>query len=208
MKKKIRILIVDDHFIVRIGLNTTIKMTPDLTVVAEASTGAQAIELYRQHLPDVVLMDVRLPDFSGIEATAALRQEFPEAKIIIISTFDTDEDIYRAFQAGAQGYLLKNVLGTELATSIQSVHAGQQHIPPEIARRLAEREPGSDLTPRETEVLQFVIKGLSNKEIADLLGFTENTAKFHVKSILNKLQATDRTEAATAALQRGILHLD
>ncbi len=207
MKKKVRILIVDDHFIVRIGLMTTIKMSPDLMVVAEASTGAQAIELYRRNLPDIVLMDVRLPDFSGIEATAALRQEFPDARIIIISTFDTDEDVYRAFQAGACGYLLKNVLGEELARAIQAVHVGQRHIPPEIARRLSEHTPGSDLTPRETEVLQFLVKGLSNKEIADLLGFTENTAKFHVKSILGKLQASDRTEAATAALQRGILHL-
>ena len=208
MKKKIRILIVDDHFIVRIGLLTTIKMSPDLMVVAEASTGAQAIELFRQHLPDVVLMDVRLPDFSGIEATAILREEFPEARIIIISTFDTDEDVYRAFQAGACGYLLKSVLGEELARAIQTVHGGQRHIPPEIARRLSEHTPDSDLTPRETEVLQFLVKGLSNKEIADLLGFTENTAKFHVKSILGKLQASDRTEAATAAIQRGILHLD
>jgi two-component system NarL family response regulator len=208
MRKKIRILIVDDHFIVRIGLLTTIGMIPEFTVVGEASTGSQAIQLYRQHLPDVVLMDVRLPDFSGIEATAALREEFPEARIIMISTFDSDEDVYRAFQAGARGYLLKNVLGEELARAIQRVHAGQQHIPPEIGRRLSEHEPGSDLTPRETEVLRFLVKGLSNKEIGDLLGFTENTAKFHVKSILGKLQASDRTEAATAAIQRGILHLD
>ena len=208
MKKKIRLLIVDDHFIVRIGLLTTIKMTPDLTVVAEASTAAQAIEIYRQHLPDVVLMDVRLPDFSGIEATATLREEFPDARVIIISTFDSDEDVYRAFQAGACGYLLKNVLGGELSNAIQKVHRGEQYIPPEIGRRLSEHQPGSDLTPRETEVLSFLVKGLSNREIAQLLGFTENTAKFHVKSILGKLQASDRTEAATAALQRGILRLD
>ena len=208
MKRKIRILIVDDHFIVRIGLLTTIKMSPDLVVVAEASTGAQAIDLYRRHLPDVVLMDVRLPDFSGIEATATLRGEFSGAKVVIISTFDTDEDVYRAFQAGACGYLLKSVLGEELATAIHTVHSGQRHIPPEIARRLSEHTPGSDLTPRETEVLRFLGKGLSNKEIGELLGFTENTAKFHVKSILGKLQASDRTEAATAALQRGIIHLD
>ena len=208
MKKKIRILIVDDHFIVRIGLLTSIKMAPDLMVVAEASTGAQAIELYRQHLPDVVLMDLRLPDFSGIEATAALRKEFPDAKILIISTFDSDEDVYRSFQAGAQGYLLKNVLGEELARAIQTVNAGERYIPPEIARRLSSHRAASDLTPREMEVLRLLIKGLINKEIADLLGFTENTAKFHVKSILGKLQVSDRTEAATAALRRGILHLD
>ena len=208
MKKKIRILIVDDHFIVRIGLLTSIKMAPDLMVVAEASTGAQAIELYRRHPPDVVLMDLRLPDLSGIEATAALHKEFPDVRIIIISTFDSDEDVYRAFQAGARGYLLKNVLGGELARAIQTVNAGDRYIPPEIARRLSEHRPGSDLTPREMEVLRLLLKGLSNKEIADLLGFTENTAKFHVKSILGKLRARDRTEAATAALPRGILHLD
>src|SRR6267143_3802350 len=132
MKKKIRILIVDDHFIVRIGLQTSIKMVADMMIVAEASTGAQAIELYRQHLPDVVLMDLRLPDLSGIEATAILREEFPDARIIIISTFDTDEDVYRAFQAGACGYLLKSVLGEELTRAIQTVHGGQRHIPPEI----------------------------------------------------------------------------
>src|SRR5262249_22315109 len=132
----------------------------------------------------------------------------PESKIIIISTFDSDEDVYRAFQAGACGYLLKNVLSEELARAIHAVHAGQQYIPPEIARRLSEHVPGSELTARETEVLSLLVKGLSNKEIGDLLGFTENTAKFHVKSILAKLQASDRTEAATAALQRGILHLD
>ncbi len=208
MKNKIRILIVDDHFIVRIGLLTSIKMAPDLMVVAEASTGAQAIKLYRQHLPDVVLMDLRLPDFSGIEATAALHNEFPDVRILIISTFDSDEDVYRSFQAGARGYLLKNVLGEELARAIQIVNAGDRYVPPEIARRLSRHRPASDLTPREMEVLRLLMKGLSNKEIADMLGFTENTAKFHLKSILNKLQVSDRTEAATAALQRGILHLD
>src|SRR5262245_45092718 len=164
MKKKIRILIVDDHFIVRIGLLTTLRMIPDCVVVGEASTGAQAIELYRQHLPDLVLMDVRLPDFSGIEATVTLRGEFPEARIIMISTFDSDEDVYRAFQAGARGYLLKSVLGEELARAIQSAHAGQRHIPPEIGRPLSAREPGTDLPTHETAVSAVPAKALSNKE--------------------------------------------
>jgi two-component system NarL family response regulator len=205
MKKTIRILIVDDHFVVRIGLLTSLKMDPDLSVVAEASTSTQAIELYRQHKPDVVLMDLRLPDMSGVEATGRLRKEFTDAKVIIISSYDGDEDIYRAFQAGARAYLLKDVLGEELFRVIKSVHAGEQYIPAAIARSLAGHLPGSDLTQRELEVLQLLIKGLSNREIGEILGFTENTAKFHIKNILSKLQVSDRTEAATAAFQRGIL---
>jgi two-component system NarL family response regulator len=205
MKKTIRVLIVDDHFVVRIGLLTSLKMDPELSVVAEASTSGQAIELYRHHKPDVVLMDLRLPDMSGVEATAKLRKEFPDAKIIIISSFDADEDIYRAFQAGARAYLLKDVLGEELFRAVKSVHAGERYIPAAIARSLAGHTPGSDLTQRELEVLQLLIKGLSNKEIGEILGFTENTAKFHIKNILSKLQVSDRTEAATAAFQRGIL---
>ena len=206
MKKVIRILIVDDHFVVRIGLLTSLKMDPELNVVAEASTAAQAIELYRQHQPDVVLMDLRLPDATGVEATTQLRKEFPEAKIIIISSFDAEEDIYRAFRAGARAYLLKDVLGDELFRVIKHVNAGEQYIPEPIARSLAEHSPNSDLTQRELEVLQLLVKGLSNKEIGSVLGFTGNTAKFHIKNILAKLGASDRTEAATAALQRGILH--
>ena len=205
MKKKIRILIVDDHFVVRIGLLTSIKMDPDLTVVAEASTAAQAIALYRQHLPDVVLMDLRLPDMSGIEATARLCKEFAGTKVIIISSYDGEEDIYRAFQAGARGYLLKDVLGAELFRVIKAVEAGEQvqaraHCPLPRATRSRLK-----LTQRELEVLQLLIKGLSNKEIGEVLGFTENTAKFHIKNILSKLQVSDRTEAATVAFQRGIL---
>jgi len=205
MKKEIRILIVDDHFVVRIGLLTSLKMDPEFRVVAEASTAAQAIELYRQHLPDIVLMDLRLPDLSGVEATARLRKEFAAARIIIISSYDGDEDIYRAFQAGARAYLLKDVLGEELFRVIKSVHAGEQYIPVHIARSLAGHSPGSELTQRELEVLQLLSKGLSNKEIGGTLGFTENTAKFHIKNIISKLQVSDRTEAATAAFQRGIL---
>jgi DNA-binding NarL/FixJ family response regulator len=180
-------------------------MDPEFSVVAEASTAAQGIELYRQHLPDVVLMDLRLPDSTGVETTARLRKEFPEAKIIVISSYDGDEDIYRAFQAGARAYLLKDVLGDELFRAIKSVHSGRQYIPASIARSLAEHNPGSDLTQRELEVLQLLIKGLSNKEIGEVLRFTENTAKFHIKNILSKLGVSDRTEAATAAFQRGIL---
>lgn len=205
MKKEIRILIVDDHFLVRIGLLTSLKIDSDLKVVAEASTAAQALDLYRQHLPDVVLMDLRLPDSSGIEATVKLRKEFPSARVIIISSYDGEEDIYRSFQAGAQGYLLKSVLSEELFRAIKLVHGGEHYTPPHVKRSLAEHDPASDLTPREMEVLQLLIKGLSNKEIGEVLGCTENTAKFHIKNILGKLEVNDRTEAATAAFHRGIL---
>jgi two-component system, NarL family, response regulator len=206
MKKEIRILIVDDHFLVRIGLLTSLKMDPELKVIAEASTVRQAVELYREHRPDVVLMDLRLPDASGIEATAKLKKEFTTAKVIIVSSYDAEEDIYRSFQAGAKGYLLKNVLSEELFRAIRMVHGGQQYTPPHIVRTLSDHNPDSELTPREMEVLQLLIKGLSNKEIGDVLGCTENTAKFHVKNILGKLEVNDRTEAATAAFHRGILH--
>jgi len=197
---------VDDHFVVRIGLLTSLKMDDSLQTVGEASTGRQAIELYRKHQPDVVLMDLRLPDMSGIEVTTALCRDFPNAKIIIISSFDAQEDVYRAFQAGALGYLRKDVLGEELFRAIRQVAVGGKFIPPEIARSLAEHGSGSELTPRELEVLSLLIKGLSNKEIGAVLGASEFTAKFHVKNILAKLEVSDRTEAATAAFQRGIIH--
>ncbi|MEI9961034.1 MAG: response regulator transcription factor [Limisphaerales bacterium] len=151
-------------------------------------------------------MDLRLPDSSGIEATIKLRKEFPSAKVIIISSYDGEEDIYRSFQAGARGYLLKSVLSEELFQAIKLVHGGEQYIPPHIARCLSEHNPDSDLTPRELEVLELLIKGLSNKEIGEVLGCTENTTKFHIKNILGKLEVNDRTEAATAAFHRGILH--
>jgi two-component system, NarL family, response regulator len=202
-KDKIRILIVDDHFIVRIGLQTSLSMSTEMSVVKEASTAAQAIEIYRQEGPDVVLMDVRLPDRSGVEATAALCREFPGAKVIMISTYDSEVDIHRAFQAGARGYLLKNVLSEEIFNAIRTVNNGGKYIPPHIARALAEHS--LELTEREMEVLRLMAKGLSNREIGQILGFTENTTKFHVKNILTKLEVSDRTEAASAAFQRGIL---
>jgi DNA-binding NarL/FixJ family response regulator len=202
-KDKIRILIVDDHFIVRIGLQTSLSMSPEMSVVKEASTAAQAIDMYRQERPDVVLMDVRLPDRSGVEATAALCREFPGAKVIMISTYDSEVDIHRAFQAGARGYLLKNVLSEEIFNAIRTVNNGGKYIPSHIARALAQHS--LELTEREMEVLRLMAKGLSNREIGQILGFTENTTKFHVKNILTKLEVSDRTEAASAAFQRGIL---
>lgn len=205
MNKPIRILIVDDHFIVRMGLIASLKADPDLHVVGEAETGAQAVPMYRKCKPDVVLMDLRMPDLSGVEATAALGKEFPGAKVIILSSHDLEEDIFRAFQAGARGYLLKDVRVEDLSQAIKAVAAGQQHIPPDIAQALADHGQGTDLTEREREVLHLVVKGLNNKEIGRTLGFSENTAKFHVKNIFLKLHVGDRTEAATVALQRGII---
>jgi two-component system NarL family response regulator len=205
MKKRIRILLVDDHFIVRMGLTASLKSDPELTVVGEAETGAQAIEVYRQTQPDVVLMDLRLPDMSGVEVTAALCREFPQARVMILSSHDLEQDIVRAFQAGALGYVLKDVLVENLCKAIKTVAAGQKHIPPDIERALAQHGEGSELTSRELEVLEMLVKGFSNREIGAALGFSENTAKFHVKNILTKLEVADRTEAATAALQRGII---
>jgi DNA-binding NarL/FixJ family response regulator len=205
VKKPIRILIVDDHFILRMGLTASLKTDLELSVVGEADNGRQAIQLFRQKSPDMVLMDLRLPDMSGVQVTAAICKEFPKAKILILSSHDQEEDIFRAFQAGALGYVLKDVRIEELAKAIKTVAAGQKHISPVIARALAGHSEGSELTGRELEVLQMVVKGLSNPEIGKLLGCTEHTAKFHVKNILAKLQVADRTEAATVALQRGII---
>lgn len=206
MKQEIRILIVDDHFLMRIGLLTSLKTDPNFKVVGEASTAAQAIEAYRRLLPEIVLMDLRLPDSSGIEATIQLCREFPTAKVIMISSYDVEEDVYRSFQAGARGYLLKSVLTEELFRAIKQVNAGGRYTPPDIARCLSERNPDSDLTLREVEVLELLIKGLRNKEISAMLGCAENTTKFHIKNIFAKLEVNDRTEAATVAFHRGILH--
>lgn len=205
MKKTIRILVVDDHFILRMGLIASLKTDTGLQVVGEADSGLRALECYRKLNPDVVLMDLRMPDLSGVETTARIRAEFPAARIMILSSHDLEEDIFRAFEAGALGYLLKDVQPEELGRAIRAVANGQKYVPPDIAKALAAHGTGSDLTEREYEVLQMLVKGLNNKEIGRALGFSENTAKFHVKNIFAKLQVSDRTEAATAALQRGII---
>jgi two-component system, NarL family, response regulator len=207
-KNSIRILLVDDHYVVRVGLIGILNLEPDLEIVADAENGAQAIELFRQHRPDVTLMDIRMPRLNGVATTVEIRKEFPEARMIMLTTYDGDEDIHRALRIGARGYLLKNIPGDELIRAIRMVHAGQQYLPTEIARRVAERAPDCDLTPRELEVLHLMAKGLSNREIGEILGFTENTSKAHIKNILSKLDVSDRTEAATRAIERGILHFD
>ncbi len=204
----IRILVVEDHNVVRQGLVALVKTVPDMTVVAEASDGKQAIELFREHNPDVTIMDLRLPVMSGVDAIKAIRQEFPAARIIVLTTFDGDEDIYRALQAGARGYLLKDMFGEELMDAIRTVHAGKTRIPPAVAQRLAERMGGPSLTARELGVLKLIVAGKSNKEIGKELEISEATVKTHINSILSKLAVSDRTQAATTALQRGIVHFD
>lgn len=210
MKKNaaIRILVVDDHYVVRFGLSGSINVDPGMSVVAEASTGEQALVVYREQQPDVVLLDLRLPGLSGLDTARALLAEFADAKIIMLSTYDGDEDIYRAFQSGVKSYLLKTAQREELLEAIRAVHAGQRFVTPAVALRLAERAPCPDLSDREMQVLGAIAKGKSNKEIGAALSIAEVTVKLHASSIFNKLGVNDRTQAVTTALQRGILHLD
>jgi DNA-binding NarL/FixJ family response regulator len=203
----IRILIAEDHLIARVGVKTIINTQPDMTVVAEAANGSQAVDLYRKHLPDVTLMDVRMPDMNGVEATRAIRAEFPDARIIALSTYGGDEDVRRALQAGAHSYLTKDVLHDELIRAIHAVHAGEKYLPPELAAAIDSSTLPAGLSAREVEVLALIVKGHGNKQIAFALGIAEHTVKNHVKNILSKLSVDDRTQAATAAIQRGIIHL-
>jgi DNA-binding NarL/FixJ family response regulator len=209
MKKdtRISILVADDHFIVRMGLIGLVNTEPNLVIVAEAADGQQAVDLFSKHKPDLVLMDLRMPIKDGIEATIEIHGKDPHARVLMLTTFDGDTDIHKALQAGAQGYVLKSATGRELIPAIQAVAAGQRWIPKEIAKRLASRKLFEELTPREVQVLQLLIKGLANKQIADMLTITEHTVKDHLKSVFGKLQVEDRTEAVTAAIQRGIIHL-
>lgn len=207
-QEKIRVMVVDDHFVVRVGLAGTINVEHDLEVVAEAKDGVQALEMFRRHQPDVTLMDLRLPGMGGDEATAAIRREFPKARIIVLSTYDGDDNIHRALQAGAQGYLLKTALHNELLKAIRAVHAGRKYLPAELASQLATRAETEDLSPREIEVLRQIAQGRSNKEIAAALFISEATVKSHVIHILGKLGVNDRTLAVTSAVQRGIIVLE
>jgi two-component system NarL family response regulator len=204
----IRILIAEDHQVVRQGFSALLGMVEGFKVVAEAAYGAQALALYRQHMPDVTLMDLRMPGMGGVETIVAIRKESPEARIIVLTTFDGDEDIFRAIQAGAKSYMLKGMSVEELIDAIQTVHRGRSRIPAAVADRLAERLSGNALTERETEVLRTIVGGKSNKEIAAALFISEATVKTHINNLLGKLGATDRTQAARIALQRGIVHLD
>ncbi len=203
----IRILVAEDHLIARVGVSTIVNLQPDMTVIAEAANGQQAIELYHKHQPDVTLLDLRMPILSGLEAAAAIRREYPKARFIALTTYGGDEDIRRALQAGVQAYLMKDILHDELLKAIRAVHAGQTYLPATVAAALAAQIPRPDLSAREVQVLELIVAGLANKQIAYTLGIAEYTVKNHVKSILDKLDVQDRTQAATAAIQRGIIHL-
>ena len=203
----IRILTVDDHPIYRGGLAALIAAYPDLEHAGEAANGREAVEQHRRLRPDVTLMDLSMPLMGGVEAIRAIVSEFPEARIIALTTWDGDADIQRALESGARGYLLKDVVSDEVANSIRQVHAGRKVVPAEVARRLAEFTPRIDLTARELEVLTYMARGLSNKQIGAVLSIAEATIKVHVLHILQKLDAADRTEAVTIGIQRGIIHL-
>ncbi|MDZ4402141.1 response regulator transcription factor [Prosthecobacter sp.] len=203
----IRVLIVDDHFATRLGLAVPINSEAGMTVVAEASTGARAIELYREHRPDVLLMDYRLPDQTGVTTLEALRVEFPHIRALILSVFDGEEDIYRAVQAGARGYLTKAAECEEVLRAIRCIAAGETYFPAEIAAKLHAREQRKPLTPRELEILKLLVKGHSTKEIVDLLHMSMGTIRLHISLILEKLEAFDRTRAVAIAIERGIVHV-
>jgi DNA-binding NarL/FixJ family response regulator len=204
---RIRILNVDDHPLLREGIAMLIESQPDMDLVCQAATGAEAIQQYRKHRPDVTLMDIRLPDLSGIDVLIAIRAEFPEARIIMLTTFEGDVEVRRALDAGARGYLLKSMSPDELVKEIRQVHAGKTRVPPAIAAQLAEHPRDDDLTAREVEVLRELALGRGNREIGHVLGISEETVKTHMKRIQDKLRAKDRAHAVAIAVRRGIIQL-
>jgi two-component system NarL family response regulator len=207
MADPIRILVVDDHHVVRQGLVALLNITPEIEVVGQAAEGVEAIRLYRSLRPNITLMDLQMPGLSGVETIRRIRNDDPAARFIVLTTFDGDEDIYRALEAGARAYLLKGMTVEELTSAIKAVHAGKTRISPAIAEKLAERMSGPALTAREQDVLERIVAGRSNKEIASDLEISEATVKTHINSLLGKLGVGDRTHAATVAIQRGIVHL-
>jgi two-component system NarL family response regulator len=205
---QIRIMIVEDHFVVRVGLKAIINSQADMTTVAEAGNGKQAVEAFEQHKPDVTLMDLRLPGQSGVDAIAAIIVKYPRARIIVLSIYGGDENIFRAFQAGARAYFLKDVKGQDLVQAIRAVHAGQRPLPPEIAARLLERVPRTALSSRESEILTLIAHGKSNKEIAAGLSISEGTVRVHASNLFAKLGCSDRAQAVSEAFRRGIIDVE
>jgi DNA-binding NarL/FixJ family response regulator len=203
----IRVFCVDDHPLLREGISVIINNQPDMRLVAEAANGREAIQKYREQKPDVTLMDLRLPDMSGIDSLIAIRTEFPEARVIMLTTFEGDVEIQRSLEAGARGYLLKSMPPNELVDVIRQVNAGKKRIPPELAAQLAEHLGDEALTEREIEVLRHIARGNRNREIAALLFISEETVKVHIKHIMEKLRASDRTQAVAIAVRRGIIQL-
>ncbi len=206
-KQPIRVFSVDDHPLLREGIAALVNNQPDMVLVGEAATGAEAIQRFKEHVPDVTLLDLRLPDMSGIDVLIAIRSEFPEARLVMLTTFEGDVEVQRALQAGARGYLLKNMPPSELLDVIRQVHAGKKRIPPEVASQLLEHMSDEGLTEREVEVLREVADGNRNREIAERLFISEETVKVHIKHIMEKLGAADRTQAVAIGVRRGIIHL-
>ena len=205
---KMKVMVVDDHPLMRVGITAIINARPDMTVVAQAETGEESVLLFQRHQPDVTLMDLRLPgNMGGVEAIAAVRSSYPNARFIVVTTYEGDADIHRALEAGAQGYVIKGMPYQTLVEALQKVHAGRRFVPLPVARTLASRMPDSDLSSREMEVLQLLMSGKKNKDIANQLGITEATVKSHVSAILMRLNVSDRTEAVVTALRRGLVHL-
>jgi len=207
-KPQIKLLVVDDHPTFRMGLVALVDSQPDITVVAEAGDGQAAIQQFRQNKPDVVLMDLRMPGLGGVETILAMLKEFPAARIIVVTTYDLDEDIHRAIQAGAKSYLLKDMPREQIVETIRAVHRGDHKLPPGVLSRLEQRAKREELSEREMEVLRLVVKGRSNKEISTGLFISEDTVKYHLKALFSKLGVQDRTEAAISAIRHGIVHLE
>jgi DNA-binding NarL/FixJ family response regulator len=207
-KRPIRVMVVEDHVIVREGLVSLLQANDDFQVIAEAGDGPSAVALFQQHRPDVTLMDLRLPRLDGVEVIRQLRRQYPDARFLVLTTYDTEDDVTRALQAGASGYLLKGTNRTTLRDAVRLVHAGRRYIPPEIADRVIPGAAAVELTEREVEVLRRIAEGLSNREIGDQLGINESTVKTHVNHLLGKLGVSDRTKALVLALKRGLVHID
>ena len=200
-------MVLDDHPLMRVGIASIINARADMTVVAQTGTGEESVSLFVRHQPDVTLMDLRLPEMSGVDAILAIRARFSNARFVVLTTYEGDEDIHRALEAGAKGYIIKGMPYQTLIEALLRVHGGGRFLPPPVARALASRMPDSDLSSREKEVLRHLVEGMSNKEIAGLLGITEATVKCHVSTILMRLNVSDRTQAVVTALQRGLVHL-